>query len=279
MTKSRLIVLASTMTLGLATAPALAGCGGVSDDTNTPVSMQPLSLNQPGMVASAPKARGPASLLERFDVNNDGKLEVSELPPRARERLGDADINGDGVIAQDELAARMAKRQAERFAAADSNSDGQLTESEVSAFRWNRMKVADTNGDGKVSLEEFNAAYAQGKLGPPRSARYGGRDRAGAMGQPGCKGQPGWGKPGERAFQRFDANDDGKLEKTEVPDMVWQHLNVADTNADGAITQDEMDAAHANGTLKPPPGRGGRGAHRGQGRGPVAGPNAANAGQ
>lgn len=256
MIQFKFALLSSTMSFGLASVLVLAGCGSATDDPVSPTSTQSLAPSPVGAPADAPKARGPAGLIERFDANKNGKLEASELPQRARERWGTADANGDGVITEAELRTAMDKHQAERFATADANGDGQVTQSEVGDFRWDHMKVADSNGDGKLSLEELRAAHAEGKLGPPEGGH-------GRRGGPGGWGHGGQGKPGERVFERFDANSDGKLEKSEVPDFVWDHLSVADANRDGALTHDEIQAAHENGTLKPPPGHGGR-------RGPCA---------
>jgi hypothetical protein len=295
MIQPRLAVLASTMTFGLASVLTLAGCSGATDDPESPASAQALASHQAQAPARTPKGRGAAGLIERFDANGNGKLETSELPARARQRLGSADTNADGVITEQELQAGVAKHQAQRFAQADSNGDGQLTESEVGGFRWSHMKVADTNGDGKLSLDEFRAAHAQGKLGPPRGYRSGGRGGPGGgaragQGGPGCRanggqgGPAGWaqggqGRPGERPFQRFDANSDGKLDKAEVPDFVWARIGVADADGDGAVTRDEIRTAHDNGTLKPPPGRGGRRGPRGPGQNLNADPGSDGAAQ
>jgi hypothetical protein len=56
-------------------------------------------------------------------------------------------------------------RHGERFQRADKNSDGFLTESEVGAERWARIKVADANNDKKVSRDELQQAFKDGKLG------------------------------------------------------------------------------------------------------------------
>lgn len=58
----------------------------------------------------------PARMIQRFDQNGDGSLQVAELPPRMQQRLGTADTNGDGVIAADELTASMERHRAERMA-------------------------------------------------------------------------------------------------------------------------------------------------------------------
>jgi Ca2+-binding EF-hand superfamily protein len=193
----------------------------------------------------------PEQLIARFDQNGDGQLQVSELPPRAQERIGKADADGNGVITNDELVKGIQRRMAERFAKTDANGDGKLTQTEVGEQRWSRMSKADADGDGAVTEEELRRAHEQGKLGP----------RGGGKGHKGGKGPK-----GGRFFEHADANSDGKLEQSEVPAEIWSHISVADTDKDGAVTQAELRQAHQNGTLKPPPGRGKGQGRRGQGR-------------
>ncbi len=52
----------------------------------------------------------------------------------------------------------------------------------------------------------------------------------------------GGGRPSfDRLLNAFDANDDGGLEKDEVPRPVWARLSQADANADGVVTEEEFD--------------------------------------
>jgi len=53
------------------------------------------------------------------------------------------------------------------------------------------------------------------------------------------------GGQGERRspFERFDANEDGKLTAAEMPEEFRERMMRADTNGDGAVTREEMDAA------------------------------------
>jgi 5-hydroxyisourate hydrolase-like protein (transthyretin family) len=46
----------------------------------------------------------------------------------------------------------------------------------------------------------------------------------------------------ERFLQKFDANKDGKVQLTELPERMQKWLGKADTNADGVISPDEMKA-------------------------------------
>lgn len=57
---------------------------------------------------------------------------------------------------------------------------------------------------------------------------------------------PGGGRGGRPNFEKlvdaFDANDDGMLEKGEVPPRVWARLLQADANNDGYVTRKEFDS-------------------------------------
>jgi HlyD family secretion protein len=70
-------------------------------------------LKRPTPVAS--KANDPASmvkkLLEKYDTNNDGQIEVSDLPDDQKDRLAKADLNHDGHIERAELLRSMANRR------------------------------------------------------------------------------------------------------------------------------------------------------------------------
>ncbi len=135
----------------------------------------------------------PARMMQRFDANQNGRLEVTELPEHLRARLAAADANGDGVIAPEEMRAHFeaqrtamraqmdtdhdgtispeehqaarAARGAARFARLDSNGDGAVTEAEVGAERWARIGRADANADGRVTREELQAAHRGGAAG------------------------------------------------------------------------------------------------------------------
>ena len=48
-------------------------------------------------------------LVERLDKNDDGKLNVDEVPERHRGRFGKTDTNDDGYVDSKELQVTMAK--------------------------------------------------------------------------------------------------------------------------------------------------------------------------
>jgi EF hand len=171
--------------------------------------------------------RDPSALVARLDANKDGKLQLTELPERMRERLATADTDKDGVLSVAELTSHHARAKQERFARADKNGDGALQASEVGDRKWDRIEVADANKDGKVTFAEVDAARAAGVL---RGARG---DRDGRRGKPSA----------EAVIARFDANKDGVLQTSEIPERMRPWIERADANKDGAISKDELNAA------------------------------------
>ena len=113
-------------------------------------------------------------MMQRLDANQDGRIEVSELPPRMREHLAAADTNGDGVLAPEELRAHFEARRTERRAQMDTNHDGTISPEEFAAAREARMSARfarlDTNGDGVATAAE---------VGPERWAHVGRADANG----------------------------------------------------------------------------------------------------
>jgi Ca2+-binding EF-hand superfamily protein len=171
--------------------------------------------------------RGFAHMLERFDANGDGMLQLSELPPGLEKHLAGADANQDGVLTREELEAHFRARGAQRFAEKDTNGDGKLTEDEVGKH-WKFLAPADADGDGAVTLAELEAAHADGKLRFGRHGR-GGFGHKGGMGA-------------AKLIERFDANGDGLLQLDELPDHKREWLAGADTNQDGVLSPDELEA-------------------------------------
>ncbi|HTM45320.1 MAG TPA: hypothetical protein VL137_10220 [Polyangiaceae bacterium] len=179
--------------------------------------------------------QGPDHLIQRFDQNADGVLQLSELPAEKRDRMAAADSNKDGALSQDELKAFFEAHRGERGgrgmghghfdpAKFDSNHDGQLQVSELPPHMQKWLADADANKDGILNKEEMDANKK-------------------AM--------------GAKLFAQADTNRDGFLTADETGPERWAHLSVADANKDGKLTQAELEAAHDAGLIGHP--RHGRG--------------------
>src|SRR3954452_24539409 len=79
--------------------------------------------------------REPATLIQHFDKNGDGKLELTELPEHLKGWLAAAATTHDGVLTAEVLTAHREAKHAERRAAMDANGDGTISEPEREAFR------------------------------------------------------------------------------------------------------------------------------------------------
>lgn len=120
------------------------------------------------------------------DKNVDGKLTPNELTENERQMLQNADLNGDGAIDRQELAAVGANNAAGasafgpggvrpgglgngrggneamgRFFQLDRNRDGRLTNDEVPQQSAAMLRAADQNGDGAVDAAEMQLLHAK----------------------------------------------------------------------------------------------------------------------
>ena len=160
------------------------------------------------------------------------------------------DLNHDGFITADELAASKAKfedrlsksapkRTEKAFNRLDTNHDGQITLAEAEAARAARAKAnssgkhrsasnslftrADANKDGIVSRAEYEAAVASGKI-KSRHANMRGSAIA-------------------RLFDTADVNKDGRVSLEEAQKAALQNFDSADANHDGVLTPVERRQA------------------------------------
>ena len=106
------------------------------------------------------------------------------------------------------------------FATLDTDKDGKVTKAEVEAFRAAKVKEMDANGDGKISADEMSA---------PRIAAVTERIKTRSADM----------------IKKLDTDGDGQLSAAEMaarpgPEMLFDRI---DANKDGAVTQEEVDAA------------------------------------
>lgn len=120
-------------------------------------------------------------------------------------------MSSGAVQAQNEL------RERPDFSTLDLDGDGSLTLEEMQAQGEARFAAADTNGDGGLSIEEMTAAGSERQV--ERIARI---------------------------MDRFDENEDGVLQQTELPgpggDRAGRMFERVDADGDGAISQAEFEA-------------------------------------
>ncbi len=145
--------------------------------------------------------------------------------------------------------------------AIDVNQDGALSAEEISAASAQLQKL-DKNGDGRLSREEAGLQMQMGRGGRGRGGEEGGdRDEPPAA--------PPTAEELTDTLMAFDANHNGKLEKSEVPERMQGMFERGDANHDDVLTRDEISKlAEVNRQQ----GGGGRGERRGfgEGRGPGA---------
>jgi Ca2+-binding EF-hand superfamily protein len=116
---------------------------------------------------------------------------------------------------------KMGQGQRPSFEELDANSDGKITAEEMTAHMQSRFDGADTDGDGAMSRDELIARM---------TARHAERIAGYA----------------DHMIERYDANDDGKLDVTEMQRRgKGGMIKRMDTDGDGAISKEEFDAKRA----------------------------------
>lgn len=212
-----------------------------------------LCTSVPAIAQNAPPASpvSPAAHAHRsFFTSNESRADASA---HVQKMFAALDLNRDGFVTRDELAASQSqfdakmtksapKRAARLFARLDSNHDGQVTLAEIEAAHSARLaargenakpgrrkpsssllRLADANKDGVLTRAEFDSAVASGKLKPHHS-RMRGSQLA-------------------RLFDSADANHDGRLSLEEARQATLQRFDAADVNRDGVLTPDERRQA------------------------------------
>jgi hypothetical protein len=142
---------------------------------------------------------------------------------------------GKGPETRAEMAAQV-KVQFDRF---DTNKDGAITRAEFESATGglaarrpaarepshaDRFAMLDTDRNGQISRAEWDA-------GAPPADSHGGMNAVGG--------------PGDRWFDRMDANKDGKVTLAEAQAAAVKRFDRLDTNKDGTISPEERKAARA----------------------------------
>lgn len=156
---------------------------------------------------------------KRGQRDGDGaKTDRPERPGRPERGRGPAEDGAPGI-------AQMLRRLP-LMMALDADSDGTLSAKEIEGAAA-ALKKLDKDGDGKITMAEL----APRGMGP------------GGPGGPGGPAGLGGGEGAARLEQMFvarDANGDGKLTDSEIPEMLQGRMERVDENGDGAIEKSEL---------------------------------------
>jgi Ca2+-binding EF-hand superfamily protein len=181
------------------------------------------------------------AIFREHDANEDGKIDKSELA-RVENVPADSDADKDGLVSLGELVAAInaqstpsrdfrSRAVAQRdigdvlLAALDTDGDGALSTDELASVSQS-LRTLDRNSDGQLTPNEIAPAPAG-----QRGGRFGGPPGGFGGGRP---------NPAEM-LTRMDANGDGKVSKSEVPQQMLQRWDRMDTNSDGFIDKKELE--------------------------------------
>lgn len=135
----------------------------------------------------------------------------------------------------------------------DTNADGAVSKDEVNAHRAAKFAEVDADKDGKISKAEADAQHASMKAAKGEGKAQGRGKRSNEEGAAQGGGH-------EQMFARLDTDSDGFVTLAEFNAKPLPGFDRMDTNADGALSKEEIDAAKAKMKEK----RGGKGKGKGK---------------
>jgi hypothetical protein len=220
-----------------------------------------LDSNADGQLVSDDLPAGQARLFARLvrlgDADNDGGLSKEEwqhaiTPPRpvkpieekrpsdlpgadaARLILLKLDVDGDGVLMQDEAPRAMRQVFTQLVNRFDRNDDDRVNRIELARggprlTRMAQQAVRRLNLDVERELKRLDRE--QGDAAQRFSEQPWARQR---IADP---------KRAIALFEEFDINSDGKIEREEVPDRLGRLYRFGDRNRDGNLSEEEFMAA------------------------------------
>ena len=112
---------------------------------------------------SRPVFAGPRqrTLIQMFDTDNDGTLDLAEVKKAASALFTRLDRDHDGTLDRRELAGRLSPKE---LAAADPDHDGTLTADEYLTVVEQRFNAANPDRDGTLDAKELNTSAGRALL-------------------------------------------------------------------------------------------------------------------
>jgi Ca2+-binding EF-hand superfamily protein len=128
-------------------------------------------------LANEPSIPSTARAFKSLDENADGKIELTEIQPRAVKRFQRFDGNGDGEVTAaeitEDLHKRAERRKAGMMSRMDSDTDGTVTRSELDKYIETLFNQADADQDGGLTPEETKAYRAAARRNQRVSSQSG----------------------------------------------------------------------------------------------------------
>ena len=174
----------------------------------------------------------------QIDQNSDGKITKDEV----MQLFAKVDVNGDGSVTREELA-----RMVMSGGSSPANPHEQASEPNVHGAGRHQ---AGSEGHTDVPTQGVGPG-GPGGIGDPAFRRGPGWFGPGPSGfgpggrgpQFGGSGRPGFhGPSGELMMDRIYRDHNGFLTKDSVPPGLWDRISNADTNGDGKISKEELEA-------------------------------------
>lgn len=156
-------------------------------------------------------------MIERFDANGDGAIELEEISTQRMAMFNSADADQSGTLNKDELAALAEIRRSERDQAREEMRAERQKEREE-----RRAERQGQRGEGKMG--------GHGKMGNEHAGRSDGKRGEGMRGE-----GRGMGRHGGPSIERLDANNDGEISAQEFAVMETRMFERFDRNGDNKI--------------------------------------------
>ncbi|MBL4616806.1 MAG: hypothetical protein JKY46_03845 [Robiginitomaculum sp.] len=184
-------------------------------------------------------------VMDKFDVNDDGKVSMSEVAILQAKRFDDADRNSDGFISHSEKKLlrlkrknthreRLATRRLDRQSSIDSNGDGEISLSEFTAQPSPLFTRLDSNKDGSISSSEVLEARKKKflQLDMNNDGVLNRADRKAATAKRLLVAK--------QTRTEMDVDQDGRISRAEFLASKGRFMNKFDSNNDDIATYNEI---------------------------------------